>query len=72
MNFIVTLHDSARPKIEEIANVLENMGNRVNQRLKITGIITGSTGVHTKLTDLAKIDGVKKVEKNAKYQFEVR
>ena len=63
MNFIVTLHDSARSRIDEIAVALQKMGNKVDRKLKITGIIVGSTGNKIGFSDLEKIEGVKKVEK---------
>ena len=61
MNFIITIKDSARSRMEEIAVQLQKMGIHVERVLKITGIITGSGT--SDVDRLEKIEGVKKVEK---------
>ena len=62
MNFIITIKDSARSRMEEITIQLQKMGVHVERVLKITGIITGSGT--SEIDKLEQIEGVKKVERS--------
>ncbi len=62
MKFIATVEERQRSKIDDIVEALKSMGVRVEQVLRFTGIITGST--KDKSLQEIKIKGIKSVEKD--------
>ena len=58
MKFIATVEDKS--KIQNIVTTLKKMGVKIDNIMKITGIITGSTG-NKKAEDI-KIKGIKSIE----------
>lgn len=62
MKFIAIVEDNRKSQIHEIAKSMEEMGVRVEQVLKFTGIIVGSIEGR-QLSDF-KIDGIKAIEED--------
>lgn len=60
MNFIATVEDDQRSNIQEIAKSLEKMGIRVRDVMRITGVITGTSGSLAKV----RIKGIRSVEQD--------
>lgn len=60
MKFIATVEDSQRSNIQEIANTLEQMGVRVRDVMRISGVITGSS----KTLARVRIKGIRSVEQD--------
>lgn len=59
--FIAVVEEHQTDKINEIADLLQKEGAKINQVLSFTGIITGST---PDLQKLNKIKGIKSVEED--------
>ena len=62
MKFIATVEKGKRSQMDAIVEALKSMGVRVEQVLKFTGIITGTT--KDKTLQEIKIKGIKSVEKD--------
>jgi hypothetical protein len=60
-NFIASVNDDRLDDIESIVRSLKELGCNIDNVLKFSGIITGTTASEMSLTEL-KIDGIKNVE----------
>lgn len=60
-SFIAAVTDDHSDRMEEVADRLREKGCKINQILKLTGIITGRVSLSTPLNDLI-IKGIKSVE----------
>jgi hypothetical protein len=61
LNVIITIEDKHLKEIDSIARTLRRMGLKIDQVLRISGVISGSVQKRITHMDL-KIKGVKSVE----------
>lgn len=64
---VVTVEDSYLDRIDDIAEHIRDLGVQIDEILKATGLICGSTG--GRLTELRKVPGVMSVEDQPTFEI---
>jgi hypothetical protein len=64
-SIVITVDDDNLSRIDEVASELRSLGVKIDEVLKATGLICGSTA--TKAADLKKVPGVMSVEEQTSF-----
>lgn len=64
---VVTVEDSYLDRIDDVAEHIRDLGVQIDEILKATGLICGSTG--GRLTELRKVPGVMSVEDQPTFEI---
>jgi|GEM_PF-2112181 len=64
---VITVEDSHLERIDEVAERMRDLGVKIDEILKATGLICGSTG--GRLTELRKVPGVMSVEDQPTFEI---
>ncbi len=64
---VVTVEDSYLNRIDDVADRMRDLGVQIDEILKATGLICGSTG--GRLTELRKVPGVMSVEDQPTFEI---